>query len=395
MVNEISMVYKERDCMHGFKSIFLIIILATSGCRLSNKNAAEKKPDLSNRIILAERFTLEKKQGWTEVKIINPWQGATDVNQVYYLVKRGSELPQGLDSASVIFVPLRKIVCMSTTHIAMISALGEEKSIVGMSGTNFIYSPDLLKNVDKGLISDVGYEANLNKELILKISPDLIMIYGIGSESAGYVGKLKELGSKVIINADYLEIDPLGRAEWIKLFGALYCKEKLADSIYKSEVEEYTKLKSNIDQNIRNRPTVLLGLPYRDTWYISPGNSFISKLISDAGGDYLWKDTESSVSMPYGIENVYIKGMKADFWLNIGSVSSRNEIANADQRLNDLPCFKNDNLFNNNNRVTVNGGNDFWESGSLYPHLILKDIATILHPELFSDHKLTFYRRIN
>ena len=158
-----------------------------------------------------------------------------------------------MDSAAVIFVPLRKIVCMSTTHIAMISALGEEKSIVGMSGTNFIYSPDLLKNVDKGLISDVGYEANLNKELILKISPDLIMIYGIGSESAGYVGKLKELGTKVIINADYLETDPLSRAEWIKLFGALYCKEKLADSIYKSEVEEYTKLKSYIDQNIKEQ----------------------------------------------------------------------------------------------------------------------------------------------
>ena len=78
----------------------------------------------------------------------------------------------------------------------MISALNEEKSIVGMSGTNFIYSPELIKNVEKGLVADVGYETNLNKELILKISPDLIMIYGIGSESAGYVGKIKELGVK-------------------------------------------------------------------------------------------------------------------------------------------------------------------------------------------------------
>ncbi|MGD0756704.1 MAG: ABC transporter substrate-binding protein, partial [Bacteroidales bacterium] len=209
-----------------------------------------------------------------------------------------------------------------------------------------------------------------------------------------YVGKLKELGIKIIINADYLETDPLSRTEWIKLFGALYCKENLADSIYKSEVDKYKKLKLFVDQNARNRPKVLLGLPYKDTWYISPGNSFISKLISDAGGDYLWKDTESSVSMPYGIENVYLRGMKADFWLNIGSVISRNEILNIDQRMDDLPCFKNDNLFNNNNRITINGGNDYWESGSLYPHLILKDIAIILHPELFSEHELTYYRKI-
>jgi ABC-type Fe3+-hydroxamate transport system, periplasmic component len=380
--------------MNALKLIVISALFTISGCGKSDRKSTDQFREEGNEVGRAERFSLEKKKGWTEVKIINPWQGATDVNQVYYLVKRGSELPEGLDSAAVIFVPLRKIICMSTTYIAMISALNEEKSIVGMSGTNFIYSPELIKNVEKGLVADVGYETNLNKELILKISPDLIMIYGIGSESAGYVGKLKELGTKIIINADYLETDPLSRAEWIKLFGALYCKENLADSIYKSEVDEYNKLKSYIDQNAMNKPKVLLGLPFKDTWYISPGNSFMSKLIIDAGGDYLWRDTKSSVSMPYGIENVYLRGMKADFWLNIGSASSRNEISIVDSRMEDLPCFKNDNLFNNNNRITINGGNDFWESGSLYPHLILKDIATILHPELFSDQSLTYYRKI-
>ena len=87
--------------------------------------------------------------------------------------KRG-KLPEGADSSNVIFVPLKKIVCMSTTHLAMISALHEENTIAGVSGTDFIYSPALNSRVDKGLIMDVGYEANLNKELILKIKPDLI-----------------------------------------------------------------------------------------------------------------------------------------------------------------------------------------------------------------------------
>lgn len=381
--------------MNTFKSILIILCLTFASCGRVEKKGLVKFIVAGNKIERAERFTLVQKNGWTEVKIIDPWQGATDVNQIYYLVKRGSVLPGGVDSSAVIFVPLKKIICMSTTHLAMISALGEEQTIAGVSGTNFIYSPAIIKNVEKGLVVDVGYEANLNKELILKISPDLIMIYGIGSESSGYLGKIKELGIKVIINADYLETDPLSRAEWIKLFGALYCKENLADSLYKSEVDEYTRLKSFIVQKTTNKPKVLLGLPFKDTWYISPGNSFISKLINDAGGDYLWMDTESSISMPFGLENVYLRGLKADYWLNIGSVSSRNEISNVDPRLDDLPCFKNDNLFNNNNRITVNGGNDYWESGSLYPHLLLKDIATILHPELFSDHELIFYKKIN
>jgi iron complex transport system substrate-binding protein len=380
--------------MNILKYISVVLLIVLSGCGNGKKDTG-KLTETGNKISRAERFSLEQKNGWAEVKIIDPWQGANGVNQVYYLVKRGSPLPEWMDSSAVIFVPVQKMICMSTTHVAMISALGEENSLAGVSGINFIYSPAIQRNAEKGLVADVGYEANINKELILKIAPDLIMIYGIGSESSGYLGKIKELGIKVIINADYLETDPLGRAEWIKLFGALYSKDELADSLFNSEVDEYSNLKSFIAKIITVKPKVLLGLPFKDTWYISPGNSFISNLISDAGGDYLWRNTKSSVSMPYGIENVYIQGLKADYWLNISTVNSRHEITNIDPRLNDLACFKNDNLFNNNKRITAKGGNDFWESGALHPHLLLKDIATILHPEIFADHELMFYKKID
>lgn len=373
----------------------VLLILISSCGNIGVKNDEIKLPSEYQIVSQASRFEIIKKNDYTTVTIINPWQGANNVNLVYNLVKRGSALPNGLDSSDVIFVPLKKVICLSTTHIAMISAIGEENSISGVSGTGFIFSESLLKNVGKGLIEDVGYEANLNKELILKISPNLIIMYGIGSESASYVEKIKELGVKVLFNADYLETDPLSKAEWIKLFGALYCKENMADSIFNSEVENYNKLKSYISQNITVRPKVLLGLPFKDTWYISPGNSFISKMIEDAGGDYLWRNTVSAVSMPFGIENVYLRGITADYWLNIGTINSKKEISLVDERLAELNCFKNGNLFNNNNRVTLKGGNDYWESGSLYPHLILKDIATILHPDLFTEKELFYYRKIN
>ena len=375
--------------------ILIMAIVIISGCKTSDNKSGPKISDGRNGKTGAKRFKLEQRGGYTKLTIINPWQGADNVTQIFNLVKRGTKLFEEIDSSTVIYVPLKKIVCMSTTHIAMISAIGAENTISGVSGTGFIYSENLNKNVEKGQILDVGYESSLNKELILKIAPDLIMMYGIGSESAGYVSKIEELGIKVLFNADYLETDPLSKMEWIKVFGALYCKERLADSIYDSEVENYNKLKTFISGNITYRPKVLLGLPYKDTWYVSPGNSFASKLINDAGGDYLWKNTESSVSMPYGIENVYLGALNADFWLNIGSARDKAEISLADQRLSDLPCFKNGNLFNNNNRVTVNGGNDYWESGTIYPHLILRDIATILHPELFNDKTMFFYRKIN
>jgi iron complex transport system substrate-binding protein len=383
-----------RFKMKLLRYIYLLAIFISS----CNGNS-EKHPDKiftseEEVIIRAERLSLLKFAGYTKVTIIDPWQGANNVKQVYYLFDRGSVLPASIDSSQVIFIPLKNIICMSTTHIAMIEALGEEKTITGVSGTGLIYSDVVNANASKGLIKDVGYEANLNKEMILKISPDLIMMYGIGAESAGYVGKIMEMGINVIFNADYLEKDPLSKAEWIKLFGALYCKERIADSIYNSAVNEYIRMKSYIEQNINNRPKVLLGLPFKDTWYISPGNSFMSKLISDAGGEYLWQNTESSISMPLGIENVYLLALTADYWLNIGTVKSKDEISMIDQRLKDLPCFINGKLYNNNNRVTITGGNDYWECVSIYPNTILEDIASILHPDLFPDKELFFYRKI-
>jgi iron complex transport system substrate-binding protein len=372
----------------------LVAALLTGSC--NNRPSGDRVTVPSGNLITrAERFSLEKiDDDLTILRLHNPWQGAGNVTMVYYLLAREAGIPEGIDTLLVIRVPVRKMVCMSATHTAMVSALGAENTITGISGTSFIYSQSIRRRIEQGGIKDVGYESSLNNELILFMKPDLVMIYGIGSESAGYMGKIMETGIRVLINADYLETHPLGKAEWIKLFGALYCRDNLADSIFRKEEADYEAVKKIVSSGVSARPAVLLGMPYRDTWYISPGNSYISRLISDAGGNYLWSDTESMISMPFGIEGVYRKAMKADFWLNTGTAGSKEEIIAVDHRLGDLPCFRNGLIFNNINRMNSNGGNDYWESGSVHPHLILKDIATILHPDIFGNDEPWFYRQI-
>jgi len=346
-------------------------------------------------ISYAKRLKIKHMEGYLQLSIIDPWQGASNVVQKWYLIPRGGVPPSFIDTLQVIEVPVKKIICMSTTHLAMISALNETRSVAGFSGTRFLFSDDLLQNVGKGNIREVGYEDNLNKELILELDPDLVMVYGIDSESAAYIGKLKELGIKILYNADYLETDPLGKAEWIKLMGALYTKEHMADSIFRTIEEEYNRVKLFVREHARERPKVLLGLPFKDTWFISPGNSYVSRLIEDAGGDYIWHGTKSAVSMPMGLENVYIKALSADYWLNTGTADTKGEILSIDSRLAGLPCVGNGNLFNNNKRTNINGGNDYWEGGSLNPQIILNDIASVLHPGLFPGWELYYYKKIN
>jgi iron complex transport system substrate-binding protein len=372
-----------------------LLLIVLSACTGKTKSKGNINTQVSRTYIkYAEHFDIVKFPGYEILTVKNPWQGAQDINDSYFLLPEGKAIPFDMDSSRVVRVPVKSIICMSTTHLSMILALNEEKSIAGISGSDFIYSKKLTALVEDHKIADVGYEDNLNKELVIKIAPGLVMAYGVGSESAGYLNKLKELGIRIMFNADYLETDPLGKAEWIKVFGALFQKEKEADSIFTSLSEEYISLKALIANNIQKKPAVFLGLPFKDTWFISPGNSYISRLISDAGGDYIWKDTKSEISMPYGIENVYLKAMKADYWLNTSSVSFLKEITAVDSRLGSLPSFRSGNVYNNNNRITPKGGNDYWESGSVNPQIILKDIASILHPDLFPDYKLYYYRKI-
>jgi len=364
-------------------------------CVGRKNNIAEYEASKGEGIVtIADRFSLEKTDSCTILTINDPWQGAAGIKNIYYLVNRNSDITLRVDPSEVIYIPVQKIICMSTTHLAMVAALDERHTIAGVSGTGYIFDVKITAMIEEGLTSDIGYESGLNNELIIRISPDLIVLYGIGSESVGYIGKLRELGTQVLFNADYLEEEPLGKAEWIKLFGALFCKEKMADSIFTSVVTSYDKIKEYIKQTAGEMPDVLLGLPFRDAWYISPGNSYISRLIQDAGGSYLWHDTKSSVSMPYGLEDVFLRALEADYWLNTGTARSKKEIASIDQRLMNLPCFINGNLYNNNKRISPGGGNDYWESGALYPDLILKDIATILHPELFKNKELFYYQKI-
>jgi len=372
----------------------LTLVLPAVSCTINESRKQEGVKFHSDRVTYAEHFTLLETDSCTILNIIDPWQGTGNVIHQYYLVKDEAAPKLKVDPSRIINVPVKRIICMSTTHLAMIRALEEESGITGVSGSGFVYDEVITKRIQDGFINDIGYDSGINSELIIKSSPDLVMVYGIGSESAVYISKIYELGTRVMYNADYLETDPLGKAEWIKVFGALFCKEKMADSLFSGIESEYIGIRDYISENVVTEPEVLLGLPFRDTWYISPGNSYISRLIEDAGGKYIWENTESTVSMPYGLENVYVKSLDADFWLNIGSVLTKEEIVSVEPRLGSVPPYVAGNLFNNNKRLNSSGGNDYWESGTLKPHIILKDIASILHPDLFPDHELVYYRKI-
>jgi iron complex transport system substrate-binding protein len=343
----------------------------------------------------ATHFRITDSADYTILEIIEPWQGAAGVIQRWYLIEEGSTGFGDLkNDDNIIKVPVKKIVCMSATHVAMVSALGMEDALYGVSGTGLIFDQSVRNAIASGHTREVGYDENMNRELLVEMSPDLIIAYGIGSESLSHYVKLAELGLKVMYNADYLENDPLGKAEWIRVFGALMNKREMADSIFISSEQEYKSVMETVLHNNSEKPLVMLGLPWKESWYVSPGNSYISKLIEDAGGSYLWKDFQSDFSMPFNLENVYTRAINADYWLNPGTATHLSDILSVDHRLSSLKVFSGKRIYNNNLMVNRSGANDYWETGSLRPGLILKDMAMIFNRELFTGDSLRFFNQL-
>ena len=374
----------------------LVTCLVLAGCSIKgpdNKKVSGQVSADSLSVKYATGFTIRKNGAESVITVRNPWQNASHVEFSYLLSDTFASSQIVSENVYRIKTPVSRVVCLSTTHIGFIGFLNELGSVAGISGKQFVVQEMLRSRAEKGLLPDVGYDENLNFELLIALKPDVVFAYGVSGSVTNTIKKLNELGIPVVMVAEYLEEEPLAKMEWVKLFAAFYQKEQEASQQFDSIARTYEQL-SDLARNSAEKPKVLLGLPWRGTWYISGRKSYIARLVADAGGKYLWDHLDFNDSRPVELEKVFEYALSADFWINSGDARSKSEIVSVDGRFKQLPAFMQDRVYNNNNWLSPSGGNAFFESGVVEPHIILADLIYIFHPQLLPSHKLTYYRKL-
>ena len=226
----------------------------------SNKNTTEQTESISS-IRYAEGFkvTLVGKSKLVEVNY--PYQNATSGFK-YLLVPKSETIPAHDDQTQVIFIPLETIVCTSTTHIPLLDYINETEKLIGFPTTDYISSEKMRKRIDEGKVKDLGVEKGMNIEMLYTLKPSIVMGYAM-TKDLGQLKKVQELGIPVVINAEYLEKHPLGRAEWIKFMAIFFGKEKEADSVF-AEIEKEYLTTQQLVSAAKTKPTVLSGIVYGD-----------------------------------------------------------------------------------------------------------------------------------
>lgn len=341
----------------------------------------------------AKNFTIEQKDGFQIVTVSQAFQGAGDKVYRYALYPRGNEKPDSALADVFVEVPVKRVIALTTTFLAVMDTLDVLDTLVGIGSAAYVNTPEVLKMHAQGEVAEVGSESMKNIELMLALDPELIFTNVIGDADYDVHPSFERMGIKSAITAAYMEETLLGRAEWIKFAGAFFCKTKAAEAYFDKIEADYLSLKESV-KDVRDRPSVLTNAPWGNVWYIPSADSYIAHLIEDAGGDYLWEDLYRVGPQPMDFESVYERALGADIWLNAGYLNTMQAIASQDERFMDFKSVQTGRVFSETRRVSERGGNDIWERGFVHPEEILADVIRIFHPEKLPAHEFVYYNTV-
>lgn len=370
--------------------LFSIFSFFFISCQQKEKKNTEIQSQ-ENYIRYATGLSIQKHDDFSIVTVSNPWP-TYDKKYTYILHKPTAKIPDSLQKYVAIQVPIKSIVVTSTTHIPALELLGVEDKLVGFPNTDYISSEKTRTLIETGKIREIGNNQSLNSEVLLDIQPDVIIGFGVDGEKKTY-DNLQQNGLKILYNGDWTEQHPLGRAEWIQLFGVLFGLEEKADQVFKTIEKDYLAAIA-LAQKATLKPTILSGAIYQDQWYLPQGKSWAAQFLDNAGGNYLWSATEGTGSLSLSFETVFETAQNADFWIGPGQFTSFEELEKANPNYKHFKAVQNKNVYSFSSKKGKTGGVIYYELASNRPDLVLKDLIKILHPELMKDYELYFFEKL-
>jgi iron complex transport system substrate-binding protein len=357
----------------------VVTALCLSGCHSNaTKQTTRTVTKKEVPVEYAKGFAIFHEPDYTKVVVYNPWEKGK--------VLASFELVKGKPQKGQIAVPLDRVAIFSATQLDAMRKLGLLNKVIGVSDVKYLKNKEILKRYAEHKVTELYENGNFFVEKIVETQPHALFYSPFNAQQ-----KMPAVLSSIpaIPFLDYMEPDPLGRAEWIKFTAVFFGKESQADSIFNRIKTEYLNLKA-LAAHVKYRPTVFSGKYYAGQWYVPGGDSYFAKIFRDAGGDYLWKDVPRQSSFPLDFEAVFKKAQNADFWRITGTFgvkASYAELANENQLFTKFNAFKKHHIIYCDPEKTA-----YFETSPLAPQILLADFIKAFHPELLPDYQPRYYK---
>ena len=365
--------------------LLLPVLLMVSSCFRSGHGAGNALDTQDSVITAAKLLSMERMDDYTVVTVGDPWKGG--VLHRYVLVPRDAELPKDLPDGTVVRTPITNALVYSSVHTSLLDELGAIGSVKGVVDSQYFIDSTIVEGVASGTIADCGNSMNPTVEKVIDMQPDAIMLSPYQDASYGQIAKLD---IPIIECADYLEYDPLGRAEWMKFYGELVGKRAEADSLYDAVVAAYNELKQK-GADAATHPTVVTEMVISGVWNVPGGQSYMARILHDAGGRYLWADDKNTGSLALDFNQVLAVAQNADYWfIKWTNINSLKDLQGVYDLNKEMAAFQNKHVY-----VCDTAKTRFFDRIPFHPEVLLREFAAILHPEIFPDFQNQMYHHID
>ncbi|GAB2990138.1 ABC transporter substrate-binding protein [Cyclobacterium sediminis] len=370
--------------------LLIFVLLIISSCRQSDQRGSL---DALKEVPLryAEGFSLFRGENYYIIEIIQQ-----DTENQRFLVQdkqESIELPE-LSIDGKIVAGSHKIILSATPQVAHLDYLDAAENLMAFPDLDLITSEKVRKSINDNKIIDLGKGPAWDLEKIIDLQPDWVMVSGFG-ETSQMENRLKSAKIPVLINKEYQEKHPLGRAEWIKITGVLLGKMEKAEVIYTEIADNYQNALERVSQiPSQDKPSVLSGSMYKDIWYAPAKDSWAAKIIGDAAGQYLFDQIEGRGSLTLNYEFVLDQAGQAAYWIGAADHTSLGSMVDQNPKYSDFEAYKKKKVFTYTLGRGETGGYRYFEEGYLRPDLVLLDMIKILHPEKADEHQFRYFQKL-
>ena len=342
--------------------------------------------DHSMELVYADQFTLDTyRQGYRIVTI-----GGTDR---YLVVPEDAPVPAGVpEEVTVLQQPLDRIYLVATSAMDLFREL-DALDRIRLSGTDASgwYIEEAKQAMERGDILYAGKYSAPDYERILAEGCDLALESTMIYHTPEVREQLLRLGIPVLVERSSYESHPLGRVEWIRLYGALLGREQEADAYFSALLD---RLAPVLDQPGTGKTVAFFYITSNGAANVRKPGDYIAKSIALAGGEYILRqqpgEESASSTMNMQLEAFYEQARDADVLIYNSAIDaelhSLEELLDKSSLLKDFKAVREGNVW-------CTGKNLFQESLGLGDLIWdLHAIVTARDPESL---ELTYLHRLD
>lgn len=311
--------------------------------------------------------------------------------QKYLLVPEGKPVPSGLDAdVTVLQQPLDTIYLVSTSAMDYFREL-DAIDTISLSGTQEKdwYIQEAKQAMENGSMTYAGKYSAPDYELITATGCDLAIENTMIYHTPKVKEQLESMGTPVFVDYSSYEAHPLGRMEWLKLYGVLLNKREQAEQAYDELLQ---KLEPMLEEPKTDKTVAFFYITSNGAVSVRKSGDYVAKAIELAGGNYVFSDLEddtATASMNMQMERFYSQAKDADILIYNstieGELTQMSQLLEKSAMLADFKAVQNGNVW-------CTEKNLFQESLGLGDLMV--DLHAVITNQQISDDDLTYLHRL-